>query len=88
MKHKLGVLIHHFEFYVDFVISFISFLCGKTEKNNIDGKRLGILAAHEPGGTSVYSIKHWIQAYRYGQFRRYDYGKKTNLTKYGTEIPP
>ena len=30
MKHKLGVLIHHFEFYVNFVISFISYLCGKT----------------------------------------------------------
>jgi hypothetical protein len=46
MKQKLGVLIQHFGFYVNFVISFISFLCGKTEKNNLDAKRLGILAAH------------------------------------------
>lgn len=30
MKHRLGVLIHHFEFYVNFIINFISFLCGRT----------------------------------------------------------
>ena len=46
MKHKLGVLIYHFEFYVNFIINFIALICGKTEKNNIDAKRLGVIAAH------------------------------------------
>lgn len=67
-----------------FFIFFINLLCGKTQKANINVKRLAILAAHEPGGTSVPSIKHWIQAYRYGKFRKYDYGKEKNIEVYGT----
>jgi hypothetical protein len=30
MKHILGILIHHFEFYVNLIFVFISYLCGKT----------------------------------------------------------
>jgi len=49
---------------------------------------LAVIAAQEPGGTSVHSIKHWIQAYRNGRFRKFDYGKEKNIEVYGTEVPP
>lgn len=88
MNQKVGVLVHHYCFYSDIILNFIHFLCGKTEKNNLDVKRLGILVSHEPGGTSIQSVKHWVQAYRHGKFRKYDYGKAKNKKIYGSEMPP
>lgn len=84
MNRRVGVLVHHYAFYTDIILNFINFLCGKTEKNNLDVKRLGILVSHEPGGTSIQSVKHWVQTYRHGKFRKYDYGKHRNNEMYGS----
>ena len=88
MNRKVGVLIHHYAFYANIILNFIYLLCGKTERNNLDVKRLGVLVSHEPGGTSIQSVKHWVQTYRNGKFRKYDYGATKNKLIYGSEIPP
>jgi hypothetical protein len=30
MNKKVGVLVHHYEFYANIILNFIYFLCGKT----------------------------------------------------------
>ena len=45
--------------------------------------RYDVLSGHAPGGTSVKNLKHWQQFIRSGQFKRFDYGSKINIIKYG-----
>jgi len=63
-------------------------LCGWNPDNNFSAARIPIIAAHQPGGTSVQVMAHWSQAIRNGGFSKYDYGKKKNLEVYGEEVPP
>jgi hypothetical protein len=88
MSRRVAVLVHHFQFYVTQILNFVVLLCGKTEKDNFNQAVMGIFVAHEPGGTSVNSVKHWIQTYRNGKFRKFDYGKAKNLKIHGNEVPP
>lgn len=49
---------------------------------------MGVMASHEPGGTSVKNILHWMQLLRTDQIKKFDYGKEENIKKYGAELPP
>jgi hypothetical protein len=35
--------------------------------------------SHEPGGTSVNNVCHWIQIYRKGIMHKFDYGTVKNI---------
>lgn len=50
--------------------------------------RYDVLSGHAPAGTSVHNLRHWQQFTKTGEFKRYDYGKRENLKKYGQEHPP
>ena len=45
------------------------------------------MLTHEPGGTSSSNIIQWMQCYRRGYLKRYDYGSTKNKQYYGTEEP-
>lgn len=66
----------------------VDFIGGWRYGLNMDTKRLTVLAAHQPGGSSLHSYIHWVQAVYNDTFRYYDYGKEGNLKKYGQiEVP-
>ena len=44
--------------------------------------------AHFPAGASVQSLMHYAQVIQSKKFQKYDWGKKTNLVKYGQDSPP
>ena len=79
-----GVLIYNTDFYFKFFFGIVNTLCGKPMKNKIDTDRLGVIISHEPGGTSIPNVEQWIQFYNTGKIKRFDYGPKKNLAKYGS----
>lgn len=44
--------------------------------------------AHYPAGTSMKSVKHYVQIHKAGKFQLYDYGKIGNNKHYGDDTPP
>ena len=42
---------------------------------------------HFPAGTSYRSLMHYVQMYKSGELKMYDYGDR-NLEKYGQDKPP
>jgi alpha-beta hydrolase superfamily lysophospholipase len=63
-------------------------MAGWNPNDNFSPDRFPLLAAHQPGGTSVMVMAHWAQAIRSGKFCKYDYGTKKNREIYGQEEPP
>lgn len=47
-----------------------------------------VIIRHFPSGTSTKDNQHFSQYLNHGIFQKYDYGKKMNMKKYGTETPP
>lgn len=71
------------------MMAFIRLLCGFSDRNKIPSELFGVIITHEPGGSSVNNALHWVQCYRQGGImRRFNYGKKGNLSRYGSESPP
>jgi pimeloyl-ACP methyl ester carboxylesterase len=67
---------------------FIQLIVGVEEDMMIDTDRMLVLARHEPGGTSVQNMEHWLQMMSSGKFQRMDYGPKKNMKVYGQKTPP
>lgn len=62
------------------VLWFVNSLCGANrDKVKINLKRFGVIMSHEPGGTSVNNVEHWVQIFRKGKMHRFDYGTVRNL---------
>lgn len=80
----VGVLIYNFQFYYDSLMMFVRLLCGYSEKNKISPDLFGVMITHEPGGSSSNNALHWIQCYRQGVMKKFDYGPKKNLEIYGS----
>lgn len=53
-----------------------------------NGKRYADKLAHQPAGAGWKNLIHYGQIIQSGRFQRFDYGKATNLKKYGSEQPP
>ena len=70
------------------VWQFIEMITGMTAEVQADLSRMPVMARHEPGGTSMKNVMHWIQMIRSKRFQRFDYGKQKNLEYYGSEDPP
>lgn len=90
MSKLIGILIYNCWFYFNGFYLIVTGLCGKNQKQaKINLKRFGVIISHEPGGSSITNVLHWIQMYRKnGILARYDYGKKKNMEIYGSEDPP
>lgn len=66
----------------------MNLLCGFPESNKLPRHLVPVIVSHEPGGTSIKNIIHWIQFFTKQNFSMFDHGKKINLLRYGTENPP
>jgi hypothetical protein len=89
MSKLFGVLIYNSWLYFKGFFMFINALCGANQNEpKIDGKRFGVILSHEPGGSSVNNVLHWVQIYRRGYFHKYDHGKTKNMEIYGSVHPP
>jgi len=56
------------------------------EYNNLE--MMPVYLTHNPGGSSLKAINHFVQCMRCKKFRTYDYGRETNLEIYNSEEPP
>lgn len=85
----MGVLLYNSGLHSGIMKAFIRLLCGFSERNKVPSELFGVIITHEPGGSSVNNALHWVQCYRQGGImRRFNYGKKGNLLRYGCETPP
>jgi lysosomal acid lipase/cholesteryl ester hydrolase len=82
VTRAIGVLIYNTKFYFSLFFGIVNILCGTPNRNKIDKERLGVIISHQPGGASIPNVLQWIQFYRSGKVKKYDYGKKKNLEKY------
>lgn len=57
-------------------------------KKNLDPDLRRTILYRTPAGTSTRTILHYIQLIKSGFFRRFDYGKTSNLKHYFLEEPP
>jgi pimeloyl-ACP methyl ester carboxylesterase len=68
--------------------SIIEFICG-PHKGAFNNTRMQVVAAHEPGGTSVQNVAHFAQCIRSGLFQAYDWGSAAqNQQHYNSTTPP
>ncbi|CAI2382907.1 unnamed protein product [Moneuplotes crassus] len=70
------------------MIRFIQMIVGLKKEISIDLSRIPVLGRHEPGGSSLQNMLHWMQMIHSGHFQRYDYGKEQNIQVYGQETAP
>jgi lysosomal acid lipase/cholesteryl ester hydrolase len=56
------------------------------ESNNLE--MMPVYLSHNPGGSSLKAINHFVQCLRYKKFIKYDYGTNLNKEIYGVEEPP
>lgn len=49
---------------------------------------LPVILAHTPAGASTHTVIHFAQGINSDKFRRFDYGIKENMKRYGSENPP
>lgn len=84
---SVGILIYNCRLYYDSMMMFVRMLCGHSQKNKISSELFGVMITHEPGGSSSNNALHWVQCYRNGVMKKFDYGPKKNLEIYGSETP-
>lgn len=69
--------------------SIIELITGRNlEGIPVDLARLNVMGSHEPGGTSMNNMNHWIQSIASSTFKMYDFGETENLKRYGAKVPP
>jgi len=82
--------------YIDgFACGKVEFLCigllkivSDGDSTCVDPSRLQVFMSHYPTGSSLKCLRHIAKNVRAKRFQQFDYGKKDNLIKYGTETPP
>jgi lysosomal acid lipase/cholesteryl ester hydrolase len=74
------------------VPSFCNFLssviCDTNPGKSNNMKMMPVYLSHQPGGSSLKSINHFVQMVRSKKFEMYDYGEKSNLEIYNSKLPP
>jgi len=65
----------------------IELICG-IHIGAFNNSRMPVMAGHEPGGTSVQNVHHWIQMITNNQFEMMDFGRIENEKRYGQRNPP
>jgi len=63
---------------------------GLEDTRRVDYDRLGKnIFMHQPGGTSLQNMKHWLQIFEKKKMIKYDYGSMIkNIAHYGSISPP
>jgi hypothetical protein len=59
MNKCVGILIYNTSLYFKGFLQIVNLLCGEPNENKIDLSRLGVIIAHEPGGSSTDNIMQW-----------------------------
>mmetsp|Transcript_20030 Transcript_20030/g.17706 ORF Transcript_20030/g.17706 Transcript_20030/m.17706 type:complete len:439 (+) Transcript_20030:12-1328(+) len=67
---------------------FVQLIVGVEPEIMIDLDRMPVMGRHEPGGTSLNNMLHWLQMSNSGLFQRMDYGEEENIKVYGQAIAP
>lgn len=67
---------------------FVQLICGVGEEINMDLERIPVMGRHEPGGTSLTNMLHWLQMMKTGEFKMMDFGEEENLRVYNQPTPP
>lgn len=63
--------------------------CGMSKVIHTDMELMPTIVRNEPGGTSVFNGKHWLDNMNNGDFNRFDYGNDAeNIKKYGSATVP
>ncbi|GBP82625.1 Lipase 3 [Eumeta japonica] len=68
--------------------TFTTFLLSGFESKQLAPETVAIEAGHYPVGTSRQTLNHFLENGRTGRFQRYDFGKRENLKRYDSELPP
>ncbi|XP_050390217.1 gastric triacylglycerol lipase [Patella vulgata] len=72
-----------------FLCANVLFLIAGYDTSNLNNSRLPVYINHTPAGCSVQDLIHYLQGYRSGIFRKYDYGSADQNEKhYGQPTPP
>jgi lysosomal acid lipase/cholesteryl ester hydrolase len=66
----------------------VLFLMAGYNADQLNTTALPVIMGHTPAGASVRSLVHYAQLVNTATFRKYNYGKATNLEIYGQETPP
>jgi lysosomal acid lipase/cholesteryl ester hydrolase len=66
----------------------ILFVIAGPDSVQLNNTRIPVYIAHTPAGTSTQNIVHFGQQVNSKKYAKYDFGKKGNLQKYGSESPP
>jgi hypothetical protein len=74
----VGILIYNCRLFHSFILNFVRMLCGYSSKNKISENLFGVMMSHEPGGASSNNVLQWIQCFRHGKMRKFDYGPEKN----------
>ncbi|XP_047477017.1 lipase 3-like isoform X2 [Penaeus chinensis] len=62
-------------------------MTGSNEKQ-LNKEFLPVFLTNTPAGTSVWTVTHYLQEIKSGNFQRYDYGEELNQQKYNSKYPP
>lgn len=66
----------------------LQFMITGFDPERADKKMVPVILSHNPAGASTQTLFHFVQGFNSGRFQKYDWGKKGNMLKYGTEQPP
>ena len=89
MSALIGILIYNSWIYFQLFYQIVVGLCGRNSKGDrINLERFGVIISHEPGGSSISNVHHWLQFYTNKRFARFNHGKTKNKKIYGCEDPP
>ncbi|KXJ76707.1 hypothetical protein RP20_CCG009159 [Aedes albopictus] len=53
-----------------------------------DERAMAVHNGHTPAGGSFHQDIHYVQIARSGRFQQYDFGRKENVRRYGSRVPP
>lgn len=91
MVRYIAILTYNTEFYTNAGLYVVHFVCGfpkKKGQSNIQRDRLGVMFAHQPGGSSINNVIQWLHTSFEKELGKFDHGRKENLKLYGQEKPP
>lgn len=73
---------------IPYLCNFVANNLGDMNSSKYNNKKyMSVYLSHQPGGSSLKAISHFVQLARSSKFCMYDYGKEMNKVIYGTEEP-